>query len=138
MASRALVVRNDDDGFTNTGGSLTEAVGSTRAHDRISQASHAPDTRGLSEGAVHGEQGLHLRAPIVADALDRQRFCAVSIDLFLVFGRNTLTSCEKDITNHAESSLACLLWSDGPAMTAEPTDKPAQRTPAGLVLFHPD
>ena len=41
-------------------------MGSTRAHDRISQASHAPDTRGLSEGAVHGEQRLHLRTPIVA------------------------------------------------------------------------
>ena len=36
-----------------------------RAH-RISQASHAPDTRGLSEAAVHDEQGLHLGAPIVA------------------------------------------------------------------------
>jgi len=40
-------------------------VGSTRAHVRISQASHAPDTRGLSEGVVDAE-GLHLRAPIVA------------------------------------------------------------------------
>ena len=41
-------------------------------HTRISQASHAPDTRGLSEAAVHGEQGLHLRAPIVAGASDCQ------------------------------------------------------------------
>lgn len=66
-------------------------MGSTRAHDRISQASHAPDTRGLSEAAGHGEQGLHLRAEIIADASDLQRFSTISITPDSVLRRHRRT-----------------------------------------------
>jgi hypothetical protein len=72
MASQALVGCNDDGGFTNTRGARTEVVGRTRAHDRISQASHAPDTRGLSEAAVHSEQGLHSTGANSSSASDGQ------------------------------------------------------------------
>jgi len=72
MASQALVGWNDDGGFMNTRGARTEVVGSTRAHDRISQASHAPDTRGPSEAAGHGEQGRHSTGANSSSASDGQ------------------------------------------------------------------